>query len=260
MNPTVSATTTARAPGEADAAHRRIERGEELIGDVGIRAGERIEQRRLAGVGVADERQRGHRDLRAGLTAGGTLLLDFQEPPREQAHPLRDDAPVGLELRLAGPAQADAALLALEVGPAAHQAAADMLQLRQLHLELALVAAGALREDVEDQRVAIEHAPLGELLEIALLAGRERVVDEDHVRRGARGELFQLARLAAAHEITRIGARAPSGEGGDRHGPCGHGELGELLQVLRIHGSAQSQAHQYGTLTSPWAFEHSGFP
>ena len=75
-----------------------------------------------------------------------------------------------------------------------------------------------------------------------------------------RGELFQLARLAAAHEITRIGARAPSGEGGDRHGPCGHGELGELLQVLRIHGSAQSQAHQYGTLTSPWAFEHSGFP
>ena len=59
---------------------------------------------------------------------------------------------VGLELRLAGTAHADAALLALEVGPAAHQAAGDVLQLRELDFELALEAAGALREDVEDQR------------------------------------------------------------------------------------------------------------
>ena len=86
-----------------------------------------------------------------------------------------------LQLRLAGTAQADAALLALQVRPAAHQAAGDVLQLRELDFELALEAARALREDVEDEAVAIQHAPLDELLEIALLAGRERVVDQNDV-------------------------------------------------------------------------------
>ena len=56
-----------------------------------------------------------------------------------------------------------------------------MLELRELDFQLALEAARALREDIEDQAVAIEHAPLGELLEIALLAGRERVIDQDHI-------------------------------------------------------------------------------
>ena len=58
-----------------------------------------------------------------------------------------------------------------------------MLQLRQFHLELALEAAGALREDVENQTVAVEHAPLDQLLEIALLAGRQGVVDQNDIRR-----------------------------------------------------------------------------
>jgi hypothetical protein len=59
---------------------------------------------------------------------------------------------------------------ALEVGPATHQAAADVFQLRQLNFELALVAPRTLREDIEDEAIAIEHAALDQLLEIALLA------------------------------------------------------------------------------------------
>ncbi len=39
----------------------------------------------------------------------------------------------------------------LEVGPAAHEARGDVLQLRELHFELAFVAARTLREDVEDE-------------------------------------------------------------------------------------------------------------
>jgi len=45
------------APGEHDAPHRRIEGGEQLIGHVGIGAGERAEQRRFAGIGIADQCQ-----------------------------------------------------------------------------------------------------------------------------------------------------------------------------------------------------------
>ena len=86
---------------------------------------------------------------------------------------------------------------------------ADVLQLRELDLELALEAAGALREDVEDEAVAIEHAAPDELLEIALLAGRERMIDQDDVRLSGNGGLAELLGLAAADEVARHrGARA----------------------------------------------------
>jgi hypothetical protein len=48
-----------------------------------------------------------------------------------------------------------------------------MLQLRKLHLELTFEAARTLREDVEDEAGAVEHATLEQRFEIALLARRE---------------------------------------------------------------------------------------
>ena len=77
---------------------------------------------------------------------------------------LREQAAVGFELRFAGTAQADTALLPLEVGPAAHQSRRQVLQLRELDLQLAFEAARALREDVENQSGAIEHATLAAAL------------------------------------------------------------------------------------------------
>ena len=147
---------------------------------------------------------------------------------------------IGLELRLARTAQADTAFLALEVGPAAHQAAADVLQLRELDFELALEAAGALREDIEDQAVAIQHALTRELLEVALLARGERVIDEDEIRFRLACHIAQLLRLAAAEEITRVGPLAAAGHG--RHGARARREreLRELLEVLRVDRRAQT--------------------
>ena len=66
-------------------------------------------------------------------------------------------------------AQADAALLPLEVRPPSHEAGREMTQLRKLHLQLSLVTRGALREDVENQSGAVEHPALQQTLEVALL-------------------------------------------------------------------------------------------
>ena len=221
MKPTVSAATTGRAAGQRDAPHGRIERREQLVRDVGVGAGQRAKQRGLAGVRVAHQRERGHRNLGAHAPSGLALLFDLLEAFRQHAHALADEAAVGLELRLAGTAHADAALLALEVGPAAHQAGGDVLQLRELHFELAFEAARALRENIEDEPVAIEHPPAGELLEIALLAGRERMIDENDVGLVRFGSRTQLICLAAAHEVARIGPLAPARDGG--HGLCARG-------------------------------------
>ncbi len=59
-----------------------------------------------------------------------------------------EQATVGFQLRFAGTAQTDTALLTLEVGPASHQSRRDVLELRQFDLQLAFEAARALREDV----------------------------------------------------------------------------------------------------------------
>src|SRR4029079_16323050 len=102
----------------------------------------------LAGVGVPHQRQRRNGYLGALLAAGLALLLDLLEPCGERLHALAQQAAVGFELGFARTAVADAAAaLAFEVGPAAHQARGDVLELREFDFQLAFVAARALRED-----------------------------------------------------------------------------------------------------------------
>ena len=141
------------------------------------------------------------------------LAAQFFEPRLERLDALADQAAVGFELRFARAAQADTALLALEVSPRADQPRRQILQLREFDLQLAFVAAGALREDIENEAGAVDHAPIQRLLQIALLRGRERVIEDDEfdvVRLAREAQFFDLA---AADEHLGIGARPAAGEG-----------------------------------------------
>ena len=113
---------------QVEPARRRVERREQLVGGVRPGARQRVEQRRLAGVGVADDRDREHLAAHARAALHRALPAELLEPLLQHLDPPPDQPPVGLELRLARAAQADAALLALEVGPAAHQARREVLR------------------------------------------------------------------------------------------------------------------------------------
>ncbi len=110
------------------------------------------------------------------------LLVDPLQPAVELTDPLTEQAPVGLELRLTRPAQADATLLPLQMGPAADQTRRQMFELCQLNLQLALEAARALGENIQDQTRSVEHATAQRGFQIAFLAGRELMVEQHQFR------------------------------------------------------------------------------
>jgi hypothetical protein len=115
----------------------------------------------------------------------------------ELLHTVANHAAVGLELRLARSARADATAETLEMLPLPHESRQQIRELRELDLQLALRAARALGKDVEDQRRAVDHLDADRLPEIALLDGRERIVRDEEVRAARARKLRHLLHFPA---------------------------------------------------------------
>jgi hypothetical protein len=106
-----------------------VEGREQLVGGVGLGVDQGVEERRLAGIGVADERDAEGLVALARPALRAALLLDLVELLLDRLDALADHPPVELDLRLArAAARADAAALTLEVAPAAHQPGREVLQ------------------------------------------------------------------------------------------------------------------------------------
>src|SRR4029079_492520 len=117
-------------------ARRRVERREELVGCVGVAADERVEQRRLAGVRVGDQRDAERLALLARAPLRAALALDALELLANALDALADHAPVELDLRLAGAATgADAAALPRRGGRVRPRCGAGWLRRRTSRVE-----------------------------------------------------------------------------------------------------------------------------
>ena len=179
------------APAGVHDAGGRVQGVEQAVPDADRRAGERVEQRRLAGVRVPGK---GHlwqmRALALGAhhrTAGGDVL----ELSLQRRDPVAGQPAVGLDLRLARSSGSDTAVDAprsesLQVRPQAPHPRQVVFELGELDLKLALGAVRVGGEDVEDDRRAVDHRHPERRLEIALLARRQLVVAGDEVGVGAR--------------------------------------------------------------------------
>src|SRR5208282_545732 len=125
-----------------------------------------------AGIGVADNR--GERPL-AALASGAlgrALAADGVEVALNLVNAFGNFPAVGFELGFAlAAAHADAAGLPRQMSPEPRQPRQQMLELRQFDLQLAFARPGALGEDVEDERRAVENFALEDFFEIAALRG-----------------------------------------------------------------------------------------
>ena len=110
--------------------------------------------------------------------AGAFDLVEFAFDARDA---LFDHAPVGFELRLARAAEkAEAAALALEMGPGANQPAFLIIEMRVLDLQRPFPCARAPAEDFQDQAGAIDDLRVPGLFQIALLHRRNRAIHHHH--------------------------------------------------------------------------------
>ena len=168
-----------------------------------VGAGQAIEQRRFAGIGVADQRDDA---IRHPLPAGAVQAprrLHFFDIALEPRDALADQAAVGLDLGFAGAAhESEAAALALQMGPGSHQAAALIIQMRELDLQRAFLGLGAAAEDFQNQPGAVENLGVPGLLQIALLDRRQRAIHHHQFDMLAGNEPDDLLDLALA-EIGR---------------------------------------------------------
>ena len=104
-----------------------------------------------------------------------------------------------------------------------------MLQLGQLDLQLAFVALGAQREDIQDQRDPVDHAQVEQPFQVALLGRRQGLVEQHDVGQQGLGHAHALVRLARADEELGVGAVAPRRQRADDFGAGALGQHGEFL-------------------------------
>ena len=79
-----------------------------------------------------------------------------------------------------------------------------MLELRQFDLQLPSWLFGTQREDIEDQRVAVDHPAVEGTLEVSLLARRELVVEDRQVGSVVADRIGDFLHLALAGKERRI--------------------------------------------------------
>jgi len=136
-----------------------------------------VEERAFTGVRIADERNTESLVALTRTALRAALFFYLVQALLDCLDAIANHSAVKLNLRLSwATAIADAAALSLQVAPATHQARRQVLQARQLDLQLAFVALRALAEYLQDQHGAIGHRHTQMPLQIALLSRRQGLV------------------------------------------------------------------------------------
>jgi hypothetical protein len=91
------------------------------------------------------------------------------------------------------------------VHPHTGQARQQVLQLRQLDLELRFPAAGAQRKDVENQLGPVHHPDAKRIFEALALSGREFIVEDDEIGIRFYGDCSKFLELSGTDVGMRIG-------------------------------------------------------
>ena len=169
--------------------------------------GQPVEQRRLARIGVADQRHHRVGHAFAGLPVQAAGALHVLQVAFQTDDPLVDPSPVEFQLRFAGATEEPGtAALALEMRPGPHQPRTLVVQRSEVDLEAALTRSRASTENLQDQAGPVDDLAVPGLFEVALLDRRQCRIDDRDPDLMLFDRRLQLGDDALAEEGGRIDA------------------------------------------------------
>lgn len=189
---------------KAQTAARWVEGREELVFNEHVALRERVQKRALACVRVPDDGDDGQFVARAPAAAQLAVVPKLLDALFEVGDAIAYPPPVDLQLRFPRAPAADAACESAESLRAARQPGQSVLQLRELDLELAVGALGALRENVEDELRAVDDLQARAVGEVPGLRRRQVVVEDEKVDHELHRAQVQVSKLALADGGARV--------------------------------------------------------
>lgn len=149
--------------------------------------------------------------------------------------------------------------LPVEVGPGALQAGEVVFQARQFNLQHRFLCAGAVSEDIKNDLLPVDHEDLvlGGLFPIALLGGREFIVENDNIAIMRLCFLHQFLRFARADEEFRLGFADREHALMTNPNPQGRDQFAQFIQQAAGFGdirARQGDPDQHGPFDHFWFF------
>jgi hypothetical protein len=228
MKPTVSLSKTRRREGRVSA-RTGVEGGEYACIRHHARVGHRVEQGGFAALVGSPPCQRPERN-RVALPPVRLVRYARLQIVAQHLDFAPDSAPVGFEFGFTGTARADSASQTRHLFAVAGQARLQVHQLGQFHLQAAFPRAGAAREDVEDQLCPIQHSCRQGVFEVALLCGRQIVVEHHQIGAKRTRQRGQFTDLALAQQRGGIGRLARLADAVQHQRACARSQLSQFVE------------------------------
>jgi len=219
------------AIGQAQTTGQGVQSGEQLVGCVGSGASQRIEQGRLPGICIANQRDRKGFPAAARPPTGTTLTLELVKACTQLPRLGVEHSAIELNLLLAWTATLpNATALPFEVSPAANQATELVFDTGEFDLQLALITASALRENVEDQFGSIDDWNPQQLVQITLLHRRQGIIENDSADACILDNRRDFLGLASSDRKRRVRTITPADQPFDRQVTGGGRKRMQLVQ------------------------------
>ena len=216
--------------GQGQLAGPRVQGLEEAVGSWHVGVGQLVEQRGLAGIGVADQRHLPTPPTATLCPLGRSVLVHLPQISLEPVHPPHQPPPIDLELGLTRSPRPDATRLLRQAMAASAQPGKAIAKQRELDLCPAFWAPCVLGEDVEDHRSAIDGGATEDLLEVPLLRRAQIVIEHHRVDIVDEAELVELLGLSRAEERRRVRVILSLDDPVDDVRACRRHERGELIE------------------------------
>ena len=220
-----------------------------------------VQQSALPGVGVPHQGGGRSPGSDSGTATGLVVLAEASEIFFQDRDASPDATAVTFQSGFSRSTGSDAARLLGQRSTLSPQTWQPIAEQRQFHLQRTFPRGGVLGEYVQDYRLPINHVAFEQGLQIALLGGGERVVENHYVDVLTLGEVRQVGSLTLTDQQSGIGCGPAKHSLVRRQRSGGVGEKGQFFQGLfQLHGgvSAELDPHQEGFLPGDLEVLHGG--